>query len=238
LLATNAGLSDVRGARRDRERIGPSRGGRFHNLDAYIPGDRRRALAPGPRCPTASGARRCSRTISGFTALTETLANELGPQRGAEELTANLNRVFAPLIAEVERFGGHVIYFSGDAITCWLDGDDGARATACALEMQGTMGRLGEVGHAGGHESPACDEGRRCGRGDARRFLVGDPDVQLIDVLAGPTDRRARDRGESGRKTEVDARSVPHSNRWASGSRSPKCGSIRERARIWRSSNR
>ena len=89
--------------------------------------------------------------ISGFTALTEALANELGPQRGAEELTANLNRVFHALIAELERFGGHVIYFSGDAITCWLDGDDGARATACALAMQRTMSAAGRGRHARRH---------------------------------------------------------------------------------------
>ena len=122
--------------------------------------------------------------ISGFTPLTETLANELGPQRGAEELTANLNRVFHALIAELERFGGHVIYFSGDAITCWIDGDDGARATACALAMQETMGQLGEV------VTPAGSRVRLAMKaavavGAARRFLVGDPDIQLIDVLAG-----------------------------------------------------
>ena len=102
--------------------------------------------------------------ISGFTALTETLADELGPQRGAEELTANLNRVFHALIDELERFGGDVIYFSGDAITCWLDGDDGARATACALAMQETMERVGDVVTPGGPARAARDEGRRGGR--------------------------------------------------------------------------
>lgn len=122
--------------------------------------------------------------ISGFTPLTEALANELGPQRGAEELTAHLNRVFHALIAELERSDGHVIYFSGDAITCWIDGDDGARATACALAMQATMGQLGEV------VTPAGSRVRLAMKvavavGAARRFLVGDPDVQRIDVLAG-----------------------------------------------------
>ena len=77
--------------------------------------------------------------ISGFTPLTEALAEEFGPQRGAEELTANLNRVFHAIITELDRYGGDVIYFSGDAITCWIDGDDGERATACGLAMQGTI---------------------------------------------------------------------------------------------------
>src|SRR5947207_13982322 len=103
----------------------------FDNPEAYIPGDRRRALATGTPMPDRVRGAALFADISGFTALTETLANELGPQRGAEELTAHLNRVFHALIAELERFGGHVIYFSGDAITCWIDDDDGARATPC-----------------------------------------------------------------------------------------------------------
>ena len=156
----------------------------FHNLGAYIPGDRRRALATGIPMPDRVRGAALFADISGFTPLTEALANELGPQRGAEELTANLNRVFHALISDLERFGGHVIYFSGDAITCWIDGDDGARATACALAMQKTMGELGEV------VTPAGSRVRLAMKaavavGAARRFLVGDPDIQLIDVLAG-----------------------------------------------------
>ena len=121
----------------------------FDNLEAYIPGDRRHALATGTPMPDRVRGAALFADISGFTALTETLANELGPQRGAEELTTHLNRVFHALIGLVERFGGHVIYFSGDAITCWLDGDDGARAAACALEMQANDGGVGRGGHAG-----------------------------------------------------------------------------------------
>ncbi len=156
----------------------------FHNLQAYIPGDRRRALATGTSMPDRVRGAALFADISGFTPLTEALVNELGPQRGAEELTANLNRVFHALIADLERFGGHVIYFSGDAITCWIDGDDGARATACALAMQKTMSELGEV------VTPAGARVRLAMKaavavGAARRFLVGDPEVQLIDVLAG-----------------------------------------------------
>src|SRR4051812_23744440 len=114
--------------------------GDFHSLQAYIPGDRRHALVTGAPMPDRVRGAALFADISGFTALTEALANELSPQRGAEVLTTNLNRVFHALISELERFGGHVIYFSGDAITCWFDADDGARATACALGMQRTMG--------------------------------------------------------------------------------------------------
>src|SRR5262245_54411913 len=100
-------------------------GAASHDLEAYIPGDRRHALAAGIAMPDRVRGAALFADISGFTALTETLAKELGPQRGAEELTVHLNRVFHALIEEVERYGGHVIYFSGDAVTCWLDGDDG-----------------------------------------------------------------------------------------------------------------
>jgi len=154
------------------------------NAEAYIPGDRRRALAEGLEIPDRVRGAALFADISGFTPLTEALAKELGPQRGAEELTAQLNRVFQALIDVLDRFGGHVIYFSGDAITCWIDGDDGTRATACALAMQATMERAGVV------TTPAGSTIRLAVKiavtvGAARRFLVGDPGVQRIDVLAG-----------------------------------------------------
>ncbi len=156
----------------------------FHNLGAYIPGDRRRALAQGTPMPDRVRGAALFADISGFTPLTEALAKELGPQRGAEELTAQLNRVFHALITDLARYGGHVIYFSGDAITCWIDGDDGLRATACALAMQATIGQFGDV------VTPAGMKVRLAMKvavsvGAARRFLVGDPSVQRIDVLAG-----------------------------------------------------
>ncbi len=156
----------------------------FDNPEAYIAGDRRRALAAGVELPDRVRGAALFADVSGFTQLTEALAAELGAQRGAEELTACLNLVFHAVISELDRFGGDVIYFSGDAITCWVDGDDGSRATACALAMQETMEVIGE-------EIAAGSAGVRLAMkvavavGDARRFVVGDPEIQLIDVLAG-----------------------------------------------------
>ena len=122
--------------------------------------------------------------ISGFTPLTEALANELGPQRGAEVLTAILGDVISAVIDELDRFGGDVIYFSGDAITCWIDGDDGTRATACALAMQSAMARVGSITTPGGTPITLAMK-VAIAVGPARRFVVGVPRVQLIDVLAG-----------------------------------------------------
>ena len=115
------------------------------NPEAYIARDRRRSLATGTPIPDRVTGAGIFADISGFTPLTEALARELGPQRGAEELTATLGRVFHEVIAELDRFGGDVIYFSGDAITCWIDGDDGMRATACGLAMQEAMARVGTI---------------------------------------------------------------------------------------------
>jgi class 3 adenylate cyclase/tetratricopeptide (TPR) repeat protein len=151
---------------------------------SYIAGDRRRALVAGSELPDKVHGAGLFADISGFTPLTEALAGELGPQRGAEELVANLNRILAAIIEDLHRFGGEVIYFSGDAITCWLDGDDGARATACALKMQQTMARVGVVTTPDGADV-ALSLKAAVAVGRARRFVVGDPSLQLIDVLAG-----------------------------------------------------
>ena len=156
----------------------------FDNPEAYIARDRRRALAAGAELPDRVHGAALFADISGFTPLTEALAAELGAQRGAEELTATLNRVFHEVIAELDRFGGDVIYFSGDAVTCWIDHDDGVRAAACALAMQETMARVGEVRTPDGTTVRLAMK-IAVAVGPARRFVVGDPEIQLIDVLAG-----------------------------------------------------
>ena len=97
---------------------------------AYIPIDRRYAIVTGQDLSDRASGAALFADISGFTPLTELLAEELGPRRGAEELTRQLNRVYDALIAEVHRYRGSVIGFSGDAITCWFNADDGLRATA------------------------------------------------------------------------------------------------------------
>jgi class 3 adenylate cyclase len=108
-------------------------------LAAYLPVDRRHALAHGRDLPDRTQGTALFADISGFTPLTESLLNALGPQRGAEELSRHLNTVFDAIIAEVDRYGGSVLGFSGDAITCWFDGDPGRRAATCGLAMQAAM---------------------------------------------------------------------------------------------------
>ena len=91
------------------------------NVAAYIPMDRRQAMAQGISLPGSAQGTALFADVSGFTPLTESLANELGLQRGAEEILRHLNRIYTVLIDAVHRYGGSVIAFSGDAITCWFD---------------------------------------------------------------------------------------------------------------------
>jgi len=165
-------------------RAAPPRSAAVDRPSAYIPRDRRRALAAGIELPSRVQGAALFADISGFTPVTEALAEELGSQRASEVLTGHLNRVFHAVIAELDRYGGDVIYFSGDAITCWLDADDGLRALACGLAMQTALEREGEITSPGGL---AFRLGLKVAvaAGSARRFVVGDPEIQLIEVLAG-----------------------------------------------------
>ena len=87
----------------------------------YIPAEWRQALARGETLPDRTEGAALFADISGFTPLTEALTETLGLRRGAEELPRHLNRVYDALIAEVDRYGGSVVGFAGDAITCWFD---------------------------------------------------------------------------------------------------------------------
>ncbi len=162
---------------------------------AYIPMDRLHALAQGVELPQRTQGAALFADISGFTPLTETLVLEFGPKRGAEELSVHLNQVYDALIDELHRYGGSVLTFSGDAITCWIEGDDGRRAVACGMAMQAAMRPFSEVRTASGR---AISLGVKVAIavGPARRFIVGDPEYGLMDALAGRTlDRMAAGEG-------------------------------------------
>ena len=162
----------------------------------YLPMDRRQALATGKTLPAYVHGTALFADVSGFTALTDSLINELGLQRGAEEMTRHLNRVLSTLIHEVHRYGGSVISFGGDAITCWfddldLDGNAWAdtsveRAVASALAMQKGMAQFSAI--ITPHGKPiAITIKIALTTGPARRMLVGDRALHQLDVVAGST---------------------------------------------------
>ena len=112
---------------------------------AYIPMDRRQSLVSGTPLPNKASGAALFADISGFTPLTEALLNEYGASRGAEELSRLLNQIYDALVNDIHQYGGSVLAFSGDAVTCWLDGDNGLRATACGLVMQQTMSQFKSI---------------------------------------------------------------------------------------------
>jgi predicted ATPase/class 3 adenylate cyclase len=169
----------------------------MESLYAYIPTDRRQALAQGADLPDHTTGAALFADISGFTPLTEALAEALGPQRGADEITRWLNQVYDALVTEIESYGGSVISFGGDAVTCWFDNSHvsspaALRATASALAIQRAMQQFASVDIPGAG-TVALAIKVVVAVGSARRFLIGDPEIQLVDALAGETLYRLAD---------------------------------------------
>ena len=115
-------------------------------FSAYIPMDRRQAMASGEDLPDRTHGAALFADVSGFTPLTELLVKALGPRQAAQEIIRHLNQVYEALIGEVHRYRGSVVGFVGDAITCWFDAGPelvdeqaGRRAIACGMAMQQGM---------------------------------------------------------------------------------------------------
>jgi adenylate cyclase len=170
------------------------------NLDAYLAQDRRHTLARQELLPDRTTGSVLFADISGFTTLTESLRHRFGPRRGAEELTKHLDAVFAALIAEVERYGGSVIGFAGDAITCWFDEMNkgrgmrdekqaAQRAVACGLSLQAAMRTFATI-TLPEMEPVLLALKVAVASGVARRFVVGDSRYGYLDTLAGATINR------------------------------------------------
>lgn len=122
--------------------------------------------------------------ISGFTPLTEAVIAKFGPRRGGEEFTDRLNSVYDALITEVDRFGGNIVGFAGDAMMVWYGDDDGTQAVTAALAMQRAMARFARVALPDG-EVVSLSMKVAVASGRLRRFPAGDRAIQLFDVLAG-----------------------------------------------------
>src|SRR3954451_5325860 len=184
-------------------------GTRVDDFMAYLPTDRRAALAYGATLPERAHGAVMFADVTGFTPLAEALAQNLGSRQGAEELTTLLNRVYSALITQIEQFGGSVVGFSGDAITCWFD-DTGIgswelgvgaappaassqlptpaalRALAAALAMRRAMSDFAAIPTPSGATATLMVK-VALAAGPIRRFLIGDPQIQVLEVLAGRT---------------------------------------------------
>ncbi len=165
-------------------------------LTPYLPVDRLLALLAEGDLPDRASGVALFADLAGFTPMAESLAQQLGPQLGAEELTRQLNLVFGVLVEQADRYAGSVVSFSGDAVTCWFDelpnGLDAPaapaalRAAACALCIQQGIGELAPVALPDGTHLILGLKIALAG-GPIRRFAIGDPGLGRIDVLAGAT---------------------------------------------------
>lgn len=162
----------------------------MNGLEFYIPQDRRRALARNETIPDRANGAVLFADVSGFTPLTEAFTRGLGTRRGAEELTRQLNAVYDALIVEIENYGGSVISFAGDAALCWFPEDPdnlpraALRAVACAFALQRAMQEFAAVPLP---DKTAAELAIKVAvtYGTVRRFVVGDGNIRVMDVIAG-----------------------------------------------------
>jgi class 3 adenylate cyclase/tetratricopeptide (TPR) repeat protein len=140
-------------------------------LDYFLPADRRRAIVDGVELPRRVFGAALFVDLTGFTDLTDRLVHQYGARLGAEHLSKELGVLFEVAVRMVHRHGGSAIGFAGDAITCWFAGKDGVfGAVAAASEVLVHANRPVRLVVTSGFAS---------------RFLVGDPDLQVLEVLAG-----------------------------------------------------
>ncbi|MFP4323072.1 MAG: AAA family ATPase [Anaerolineales bacterium] len=182
----------------------------LHRLGPYLPTDRFRALLAGDDLATETVGAAMFVDVSGFTPLTVQLVEEFGPQRASEELKRRLNPMFEALAGLVFTHGGSVLRFVGDGFTAWFPNqlqhvDDAAsalpgivRASVAAIEMLETM-----VFFRGLDIKVAVYEGT------AQRWVVGDPQMGLMDILVGPAVEGVADLGN--RCQAHQARAAHHS---------------------------
>jgi adenylate cyclase len=172
-------------------------------VHTYIPQDRLRAIVMGASLPDRTSGSALFADISGFTAFTEGLRNTLGPRRGAEELARRIETIYSELITQIEQFGGSVIDFAGDSMLCWFDEDvsrtaevvslDAAsqpsaahRAVACGAALQRAMQAFDKI-VLPDRSTTSLSLKVAIASGAARRFVVGDPKIRMMDVVAGGT---------------------------------------------------
>ena len=163
----------------------------FQALAAYIPRDRLESLLFPGRELAGEGVALIG-DLSGFTALTEMLAQGLRAGRGGEEMNRVLAQVFTPLAAEVHACGGSVIRYAGDAVLVWFGRGQGETPEACirraltsAWRMQETIGESGHVQTPLGEVTLRIKIGMSYG--PIRRFNLGLPEHGYEDAFAGRT---------------------------------------------------
>lgn len=169
---------------------------------AFLPIDRRHALAAGVGLPERGTGSVLFADIAGFTTLSRRLTESLGLRGGVDHLSVVLEQVYGALVSEVHDHGGSVLGFSGDAITCWFDDAPAAlaatevppgahRAAACAHRLVEALGGLPAV--LVGAEEVHLGIKVAVATGSVVRLVVGDARHGLVDLAGGDAVGRVAD---------------------------------------------
>lgn len=154
----------------------------LETLDVHIPIDRRIALSTGEALPSEVVGSVLFADIAGFSRMTSDLLEASGARRGAEELTRALDAIYDALIEPVRAYGGSVVSFAGDAITCVFPHDDGWAAATASAQMH--TAAAGLTTRIGSELRPVVIK-VGLAHGQVYRCAPGDPNIQLIDTIAG-----------------------------------------------------
>ena len=169
---------------------------------AFLPIDRRHALAVGATLPGRATGSVLFADIAGFTSLSRQLTEALGLRGGVDRLSVVLEDVYGALIDEVHGHGGSVLGFSGDAITCWFDDapvtldverppSGTHRAVACAHRLVSTLDALPAV--MIGDEPVHLGIKVAVATGPVVRLVVGDAEQGRVDLVGGDPVSRVAD---------------------------------------------
>ena len=159
----------------------------LHLFGPFLATDRFRALLRNTELPSVTEGAALLVDLSGFTPLTESLVREFGARRASDELKRRINPMFEAIAGQVFHHGGSVVRFTGDGFMAWFDEKQigqpafapavpaALRAVAAGLDMQSVM-RL----FRGLRIKVAI------GTGTAYRWIAGQPERGLSDMLSGP----------------------------------------------------
>ena len=123
------------------------------------------------------------------------------------------------MITQIELFGGSVIDFAGDSMLCWFDdllpsapmpvreeGTGGRssahRAVACGAALQDAMRAFADI-VLPDRSTTTLTLKIGIASGAARRFVVGDPKIRRMDVVAGDTIARTASAERFAQKGEM-----------------------------------
>ena len=162
----------------------------LHLFAPYLPTDRFRAVLSNSDLPSSGDGAALMADISGFTPLTTRLVEEFGAQRAVEELNRRVNPMFEAIAGQVFIHGGSVIRFTGDGFIAWFNNsgpdhtgrtDSGAGVPAISRAIAAGLGMQAVMPLFKGLRLKVC-----VGAGVAFRWVVGQPEFGLADVLSGP----------------------------------------------------